>query len=357
VFTGEPRLRRPTGLASSYLDEAWPAIAEARLREHVTALAEPRNRVTAAEGMHRAEAYVSQLLRDSGWRVQRQPFAFTNVAGVPDFRVEGDPHPRVVFDHIAGANVLATRSGLSSGPPVVVCAHLDTVTDSPGADDNGSGVAVLLALAELLAPVTPERDIVLGFLDMEEIGCFGARALAAELRWRSLTGCIVLESVGYVDRAPGSQSMPPLIGMVYPAQIRRIRRRGRRGDWTLVVYRASSAQLARAWAQPLAQLEGRDAVVLTRDPVDLPVVGAALRRRDSWAGEFARGDHAEFWAVGLPAIQVTDTANFRNPHYHQPSDTPDTLDYRRVRAVAAATAAAVVDLAGLRSPRSTTSRR
>ena len=40
-----------------------------------------------------------------------------------------------------------------------------------------------------------------------------------------------------------------------------------------------------------------------------------------------RSDHSPFWLAGIPAIMITDTANFRNPHYHRASDTPGTLDY------------------------------
>jgi hypothetical protein len=340
VFATDPR---PAG-AAAFVERLRDGISEDRLREHVAAIARPRNRLTAPAGIRHAEDYVTGTLQDRGWHVERQPFVFTDVEGVPGRPIVDDPHPRTVFDRVEGANVLAVRPDAPPDNPLVVCAHLDSVDGSPGADDNGSGIAVVLALAEVLPSLTLSRPVLLALVDMEEIGCFGARALASRLRPSAPAGCLVLESVGYADPAPYSQNLPPFIGLAYPRQIGRIRRRGLRGDWTLVVYRSSSHRLARAFAQPMAHLDGRDSVVLTRDPMDRPLLGAALRRYDTFAGEFTRGDHAEFWTAGVPAIQITDTANFRNPHYHQPSDTPDTLDYGRVRAVAAATAAAVADI-------------
>jgi Zn-dependent M28 family amino/carboxypeptidase len=65
-----------------------------------------------------------------------------------------------------------------------------------------------------------------------------------------------------------------------------------------------------------------------------------------WVREFARSDHVELWKAGVPAVQITDTANFRNPNYHQPSDTPDTLDYDRLAAIVAATGVVVERLGG-----------
>jgi Zn-dependent M28 family amino/carboxypeptidase len=97
-------------------------------------------------------------------------------------------------------------------------------------------------------------------------------------------------------------------------------------------------------AEPLATIAGPDAVVTVRDPVDLPV-GGLLARVAPWVGHFARSDHSEFWKLGVPAIQITDTANFRNPHYHGATDTPDTLDYRRIADIAASTAVALIKLA------------
>jgi Zn-dependent M28 family amino/carboxypeptidase len=85
-------------------------------------------------------------------------------------------------------------------------------------------------------------------------------------------------------------------------------------------------------------------VLMLRDPLDLPVIGPALMAVPV-ARNFSRSDHVRFWYAGLPAIQVTDTANFRNPHYHRSTDTPDTLDYETLARITAATALLVERMA------------
>ena len=347
MLAAEPRLGSLSGNDPIRLGQLAAAADADRLRAHVEAIARPRNRLNAADEMERAETYAAGALADAGWEVERRPFTVTDALGVPDHRVDGELHPRLRYERLEGANLLALKRGAAGGRAILVGAHLDTVRDSPGADDNGSGVAAVLELARTLAPLSFQRDVLLAIFDMEEIGCFGSRELARELRARGEpAAAIVLESVGFVDRRPGSQIVPPRMGAIYRGQVRRIEQRGRRGDWSLVVFRRPSLALARMLGEALAHLEGREAVVLTRDPLDLPLLGSVLDRLGLWTAEFGRSDHAEFWAEGVPAVQLTDTANFRNPNYHEPGDLPETLDYQRLAAIVAATALTVSRVAG-----------
>jgi len=294
----------------------------ARLRQHVERLAEPRSRRYAPEAMLRAEAYVVGELEAAGWRVTRRPFTVPGAAA---------------------ANLLAQRPRDAGRPAYLVGAHLDTVPDSPGADDNASGVACLLELARVLAPAQPGHDLLLAVFDEEETGLIGADVLAGELvRERTLAGVVVYECVGYFGHDPGTQTLPPGAGLIYPRQVRRMRRRDFRAEWTLLAYRQPARPLVRRLEAALAGRAGPEAVLLARDPLDLPVLGLVLRRYPALSQHFARSDHKPFWDRGVPAIQVTDTANFRNPHYHQPSDTPETLDYARMADLVAATAATLM---------------
>lgn len=345
VGSAEPRLLPLPPLLRESAATAGALVSESRLRADVEALAEPRSRRSAADGMERAEALVSQAYREAGWETESQPFVFTDVVGLHDPPEEATGDCYVTYDRLEGANVIARRPGTHGRRTFLVGAHLDTVRGSPGADDNASGVAAVLELARVLDHWAFEDDLLLAAFDMEELGGFGARALGARLvRELDLAGVIVFESIGYTSNAPGSQSLPPAIGALYPAQVGRIRRRGKTGDWTLVIFRESSRAIACAVAESLAAVAGRDAVIAVRDPIDLPV-GELVGRMAPWVGDFARSDHSEFWKLGVPAIQVTDTANFRNPNYHRPTDTPETLDYRRIVEVVVATAIALVRLA------------
>lgn len=161
-----------------------------------------------------------------------------------------------------------------------------------------------------------------------------------------ITGAVVYETMAYGSSQPASQKVPGVFSLLYPGQYRKIEQREFRGDWTAVLYRNSSLELAREFGAAMAHESGPESVILLRDPADLPVVGA-LARAAPLVGQFSRSDHLSFWRAGIPAILITDTANFRNPNYHLPSDTHDTLDYSRVAAITAATAVMVARLAGL----------
>ena len=86
-----------------------------------------------------------------------------------------------------------------------------------------------------------------------------------------------------------------------------------------------------------------------RDPVDLAVLGKVLRYTLPFVNNFARSDNHSFWEAGIPAVMITDTADFRNPNYHKATDTPETIDYNRLAEIVVATAVALARLAGLAS--------
>jgi Zn-dependent M28 family amino/carboxypeptidase len=218
------------------------------------------------------------------------------------------------------------------------------VPGSPGADDNASAVAALLELARLLPSLGLGDRVRLVVFDEEESGLHGSRALAGQLRDDPPAAVVVLESVGYFSREAGTQRLPAGASLLFPEQYRRLRRRGWRGDFTLLAYRRSADRPVRLLAECLAHLRGPHAVLLARDPLDLPVAGPLLARYVPLVRHFARSDHRPFWDVGVPAVQVTDTAEFRNPHYHRPTDTPGTLDYGWIADIVAATAVTLAEL-------------
>lgn len=336
VPTLPPRLR-------AWADRMAGAVDRERLRVTVAALPGPRSRLHAPGAMRAADALILEGLRAAGWPAERQPFAFTGARG---YRDDGDYGP-VTYPRLEGANIVAVKPGRSPAA-VAVIAHHDTVRDSPGADDNGAAVAALLELARLLAPLRLHRSVVLAATDMEEIGFFGARALGVRLwRERSLHGLITLESVAYTAMASGSQAVPPGLDLLYPDQYRRVLNRRRQGDFTALIYNAPAAGLAVAFAAGLAHLAGPHAPLLLRSPLDLPWIGRVLPAMVPTVLNFARSDHLPFWLAGVPAVLVTDTANFRNPHYHRSTDTPETLDIERLAAITGATAVAVAWASGL----------
>lgn len=344
--TDEPRWPDPDAEILRAADGWLARIDAARLRSRVEGLPGPRSRLHAPEAMARIDELIATTWREAGWRVGRQRLTLRNVRGVLDYPSdEAGPFGLTTYERLEGMNLVAIAEG-DGEEAVVVVAHHDTVRGSPGADDNGAGVAVLLELAERLAGRRFHRTVVLAAPDFEEIGIIGSRNLVRWLRRRyRVRAAVVFDPIGYMNPAPRSQTVPTGLDRLYPRQLARLAERDHAGDSVVALYRRRSVGLAREWARCLAATVGRDRVLLVRDPLDLAVVGRLLVALPA-ARNFSRSDHVRFWEAGLPAIQVTNTANFRNPNYHRPSDTPDTLDYGTLAAIAAATGLLIERLAG-----------
>ncbi len=347
----EPKLKPLDKDLRFWTDSIVHAVSAERLRNDVERLPAPRNRLHFAAAMDQADNIIAETFRSAGWSVEHRSFELTNVMGSLDYGAGLLP-PGVIptlYTHLAGANILAFKPGRSSTDAVVIGAHHDTIRDSPGADDNSASVAALLELARVLSPFSFEKTVVLAAIDMEEIGFFGSRQLVRELPQERKVECaIIYESMAYTTSTPGSQQIPPGVGWLYPGQMKRIKARNFTGDWTFVLYRKSAAALARYFAEGLAYASSPEIPILMRDPSDIRGVGRALKRIAPNTQSFARSDHYSFWEQGIPAIMITDTANFRNPNYHEETDTPDTLDYDRLAAIVSATAVAIARIATLK---------
>jgi hypothetical protein len=195
---------------------------------------------------------------------------------------------------------------------VVIGAHYDSVFGAPGANDNGSGVAALLALARRFAGKPTGQTLRFVAFANEEPPYFqtpqmGSLVYAGRCKARGdkISAMISLETIGYFSDAPGSQTYPsPGISAFYPAM----------GNFIGFVGNVGSRSLLRR------------ALGLFREQNKLPSEGAALPSLLSGVGW---SDHWAFWQHGYPAIMITDTAPFRYPHYHEATDTPDKLDYDR----------------------------
>jgi Zn-dependent M28 family amino/carboxypeptidase len=296
--------------------------------------------------MEAAENHVLASLDAAGWRVEAHPFT------VPLRLASNDRADRWVsllrvrpYQGLSGVNLIARHPRSVGGAPVVVGAHLDTVRHSPGADDNASGVAAVLEIARLLDTFERPPAVVLAVFDLEELGLAGAAAAAKRLTAAGpLTGMIGLESVGYHSTEPDSQRLPVGAALAFPAAALAVAEGGGRGDFTLVVHRRTSNSAAWHWQAAAEELGHR--AVLLRDPRRDGLVGILSTPVLPQTLHLGRSDHAPFWRRGVPALMLTDTASFRNPHYHQPSDLAETLDYDRLTAVTVATAATATAWSG-----------
>jgi hypothetical protein len=344
-WTGEPAYADPDPGLLARAGEWRSKLDPAALRELVEALPAPRSRIHHPEAMLATDALLMTMWAAAGWSVERMELHLQNVHGGIDLDVAGGTPMRYqTYARLDGANLLAELPG-DTPEAIVVVAHHDTVKGSMGADDNGAGVVALLELARLLGGRRLRRTVLLAAPDFEEIGLLGSAALVPVLQARRpIAGAIVFDPIGYMNPAPDSQLVPPGLDRLYPAQLRRLVDRKRTGDTVVTIYRGQGRGLATLWARCLAATVGRDRVLLVRDPVDIPLLGR-LSARIPAARNFSRSDHVAFWRAGLPAIHVTNTGNFRNPNYHRPSDTPETLDYATLADIVASTALAIEELA------------
>jgi acetylornithine deacetylase/succinyl-diaminopimelate desuccinylase-like protein len=207
-----------------------------------------------------------------------------------------------------GVNVVAERSGTNpQAGSILVAAHFDTVLGSPGADDNATGVATTLEVAQLLGSRPTPRTLKVTFFDQEERGLLGSFAFAADgSQLDNLQGVIIPEMLGYACHQSGCQKYP--VGLPFKPP-------NSQGDFLAAVGDQEHLPLLTAFHQPA-------------QPGLPPVITLPIPLRGLLAPDLLRSDHAPFWQKGVGAVVITDTANFRTPHYHQPSDTPETIDQK-----------------------------
>jgi Peptidase family M28 len=213
---------------------------------------------------------------------------------------------------------------------ILIGAHYDSVFGSPGANDNGTGVAATLALARRFAGGKPEHTLrFVAFVNEEPpyflSGEMGSLVYAGRCKERGdkISAMISLETIGYFSDAPNSQAYPsPGLGIFYP----------RVGNFIGFVSNVHSRTLLRR------------VIGLFRKGAKIPSEGAALPwfiPGVSWSDQWS------FWKHGYPGIMVTDTAPFRYPYYHSASDTPDKLDYDRFALVVSGMENVIEDLSKL----------
>ncbi|MCC2545028.1 M28 family peptidase [Hymenobacter sp. BT175] len=278
-----PLLAQPAGPADTL-----------RLRRHLLALTstpEPRNYRHLAS-LNQAADYIRNELQAAGARLQEQPY-----------EVQGKTY----------RNVIASF-GPEAGERLVVGAHYDVCGEQPGADDNGTGVAALLELARLLGgqKSIPCRIDLVAYT-LEEPPFFRSKSMGSYVHAKSLhdagvkvKGMVALEMLGYYDDRKGTQDYPlaPL-KLIY----------GGRGNYVTVAQKFGNGRFGRQFARQYKAAAG------------LPV---KRFKAPAWLPGIDFSDHLNYWQFDYSAVLLTDTAFYRNKHYHEPTDTLDRLDMRRL---------------------------
>jgi len=271
-----------------------------RIKEHLIALTVTigERSVALPGNLERTAAYIESVYQDLGLPVHREPYPYQNrqVANVVA-EVSFNPQPRLRY---------------------LVGAHYDSVAGTVGADDNASAVAVQLETARQLQALVGNEplDLAVKFVSfaLEEPPAYGTRFMGSRIYAKKahkqkerIDGMICLEMVGYACHEPGCQAYPfPLNFFGYPKE----------GNFIGIVGNTRSRGFTRALFSAFG-----------RNP-ELPVVKLHVPF-NGWVLPSVRlSDHASFWDQGYQAVMITDSAFFRNPHYHRSSDTMEKLDLR-----------------------------
>ena len=281
VCYAKNRRPKPTDVS---LTQMLAAVAPERLFAYVDMLAFPRHYVVERKANIRSRDLLIETL---------QGFGYTPV-------LQGS------YD-----NVVATTGDPDDGPCLLLGAHYDSAPGTPGADDNGSAVAACLECARLLQEYQIGSTMIV-FFNREEDGLLGSRDFVAHLKTAKSPWVVneahIFEMVGFCNHAPKSQRLPPGIpGLIAPDV----------GNFLALLANRNS----NAIGESLLKLA---ASYVPQFPVLALKMYLGIER---FFGDFHRSDHAPFWEVGVPSVMWTDTSEFRNPHYHRASDTPETLDY------------------------------
>jgi Zn-dependent M28 family amino/carboxypeptidase len=221
-------------------------------------------------------------------------------------------------------NIVGRASAQRGASLIILGAHFDSVPGTPGADDNASGVAVLLEAARLLSRARLRSEVLFCAFNLEELNMIGSSYFAKKLKSAGarVNAMVSLEMVGYTDSRPGSQKYPIGLRAFYPD----------RGDFIGVIGNWNSASLLRRFARQMRQVR------------ELPVETLSVPGNGGLIPAVRLSDHSPFWDAGYPALMVTDTSFFRNPHYHGATDTLETLNLDFMAKVCEAVIRAVVVL-------------
>jgi Zn-dependent M28 family amino/carboxypeptidase len=290
----KPQVNRPKldQKASQAIDDL-----EGRLRMHVVALAKdigPRS-IYTPDKLKATVDYIRNFWQQTGYQVKAQTY---KAGGVDCENLAVEIPGKTRPDEI-----------------VLVGAHYDTVSFSPGANDNGSAVAALLEISRLLAKSSPGRTLRFVAFANEEPPFFKSRNMGSFVyakgcrnREENITAMICLETIGYYRNEPKTQKYPFPLSLFYPDT----------GNFVAVVGNLKSKPLVKTFARSF--MEQSDFPVECAAPFGF-ITGV------DWS------DHWSFWKMGYQAVMLTDTALFRYPYYHSMHDTHDKLDYESLARV------------------------
>ena len=233
-------------------------------------------------------------------------------------------------------NLIGNKTGYAqTGQTVIVDAHYDTVSNSPGADDNGSGTVGMMEIAERLAKYPAKKGLRFIGFDLEETGLTGSQYYVSNLSsLDTIAGVFNFEMIGFYDTKTMSQTLPTGFNQLFPAAYTAVAQDSFRGNFITNVGNTASQSLV-----------DRFRIAAQTYVPNLKVIDVVTPGTGSLTPDLLRSDHAPFWTSNRQALMITDGANFRNLNYHTTKDSLYKLNFRFMQQVTQTTLAAAADLA------------
>ncbi len=291
-----------------------------RLKASLQSIAGERHRTTDPDHLAAVKDSLTNRFEAYGLQTERQAFDYGtgytahNING----RLQGQKREQITY---------------------IVDAHFDAVPNSPGADDNGSGVAGVMEAARILSEYHFDHSIRFIGFDLEEAGLVGSNRYVYEggiKSYDSVSGVFNFEMIGYYSDQPNSQNFPFGFEILFPEAYAQAEADTFQGDFITNVANVESEELKTSFDSAAA-----------RYVPELEVISLSVQGNGGSTPDLRRSDHANFWDAGYQALMLTDGANFRNSNYHQPTDEVGTIDFDFMRKVVQATVGAICEKAGI----------
>jgi hypothetical protein len=276
----------------------------------------PRHYISTPENLNRCRDTIEQAFWDYGLTTYREQFPYASTTG---------------------ENIIGTLAGVTQDEVIwIIDGHYDTVNNAPGADDNGSAAVAVMEAARILSQYRFHKGIRFIGFDLEEAGLRGSLYHVDHLSTaETIEGVLNMEMIAYYSDEPNTQTLPTGFEVLFPEAYAAVAGDEFRGNFITNTAVTSFTSLSEAFHNAATQyVPGLRVIDVTAPDALVPP-------------DLLRSDHAPFWGAGLPALMLTDGANFRNPYYHTPNDTIGSLNFTFMQEVLQAVIATAAEGAGL----------
>ncbi len=290
------------------ISDAISQVSIPNLRTHVQSLEGLRHGRENYDALEKRASYIERLFISAGLKARSDSFTH-----------RGKAYRNIIAEKAAGPN---------DKPPILIGAHYDAAQGSPGADDNASGIAVMLETARILSGIRlsgPVRFVAFTLEEPQQVQfLIGSSHFVEEAKkaGEKYAAVLILESVGYASNEKGSQIIPSFVRILAPDV----------GNFLGIVANRASESIMKAFRE-----SAKESVP------ELPVASYKAPFSGYLTPETRFSDHSPFWDSGYPALMLTDTAMFRNPYYHTEHDSSDKLDFEFMSNVTKAVIAYILD--------------